>query len=50
MITITEAEYKSLKRDAAFLLELEDAGVDNWDGYSIAYQALIKNGGEEVDA
>lgn len=32
------AEVKSLKDDAKFLLKLQDAGVDNWEGYHYAFQ------------
>lgn len=42
-ITISEAqvvisikEYEALKADSAMLRALEAAGVDNWEGYSIA--------------
>lgn len=37
-ITISIKEYESLRRDEAFLLALEAAGVDNWEGYSTAWQ------------
>ena len=40
-ITITEKKYDELLEDSQFLSALEAAGVDNWDGYSIA--ADIKN-------
>ena len=35
-VTISEDEYLGLKEDAAFLAALEQAGVDNWDGYDFA--------------
>lgn len=35
---LPEADVKSLKEDAKFLLKLQDAGVDNWDGYHYAFQ------------
>jgi hypothetical protein len=35
-VTITKAEYDSLKDDADWLTCLEAAGVDNWDGYEVA--------------
>lgn len=38
MVTITKAEYDSLKDDARWLLCLQDAGVDNWSGYSYAQE------------
>ena len=37
-ITITEKEYRSLKRDSQFLTCLEGAGVDNWQGYDYAVE------------
>lgn len=37
-ITITKDEYDSLCRSSAFLERLEAAGVDNWDGYSYAFE------------
>ncbi len=39
-ITISKKEYDSLTRSSAFLEALREAGVDNWDGYSIALQSL----------
>ena len=35
--TLSQAEYQSLKDDAAFLAALEAAGVNNWEGYSRAF-------------
>jgi len=35
-ITIDEEEYLRLLADAFWLMCLEQAGVDNWDGYSYA--------------
>jgi hypothetical protein len=40
-ITISRAEYESLKEDSNFLNALYAAGVDNWDGYD---EALENNG------
>ena len=40
-ITINRGVYYALKEDSRFLRELENAGVDNWEGYSIAYRAFI---------
>lgn len=34
MITIPKAEYDALHEAVEFLEALEDAGVDNWPGYS----------------
>ena len=39
-VTISKEEYESLKRDAEVLRALEGAGVDNWEGYEIALEAL----------
>ena len=39
-VTITKEEYESLQRDSEFLNALLGAGVDNWDGYSFALEAL----------
>lgn len=38
MITITKEEYDSLMEDYHFMRCLEDAGVDNWDGYEYAIE------------
>jgi len=32
-VTIDEAEYEQLQKDSEFLRNLQDAGVDNWEGY-----------------
>jgi hypothetical protein len=40
LVSLTQAEYDSLKRDSDFLQALESAGVDNWEGYSYAWQIL----------
>ncbi len=39
-VTIPCSEYESLKRSAKMLANLEAAGVDNWDGYSAAYEGI----------
>lgn len=39
-ITISKEEYADLLRDSKFLQCLEDAGVDNWNGYEHACQAM----------
>lgn len=39
-ITISKMEYESLLEDARWLRALEDAGVDNWDGYSFACELM----------
>lgn len=40
MIVITKEDYQQLQNESAFLYALETAGVDNWEGYSIAIQLL----------
>lgn len=37
-ITISLKYYDELVADAKKLAKLEAAGVDNWDGYSIAFE------------
>lgn len=37
-VTITKEEYDQLKADSKWLGHLENAGVDNWDGYGYAHQ------------
>lgn len=37
-VTLTKREYEELLDAAEFLACLEAAGVDNWVGYSIAYE------------
>ena len=44
-ITLTLSEYRYLVNDSNFLSALQDAGVDNWEGYEIALQ--IMNGGDD---
>jgi hypothetical protein len=36
MISITKEEYDELLENSAWLLALEDAGVDNWSGFDYA--------------
>lgn len=36
VITITKKEYESLLKDSKWLRALENAGVDNWEGYDYA--------------
>jgi hypothetical protein len=38
MVTITKKEYDGLIRQSTWLMYLEAAGVDNWDGYSYAFE------------
>jgi hypothetical protein len=40
MITITQKEYLKLKEDSTLLNALQGAGVDNWDGYDSAIEAM----------
>lgn len=40
MITISQEEYDKLLEDSEFLNALLMAGVDNWEGYSIALEML----------
>jgi hypothetical protein len=40
MMSIPLKEYKELKEDSKMLLVLQEAGVDNWDGYRYALEAL----------
>ena len=52
MVTITEAEYDKLSEDSRFLCALENAGVDNWDGYYYAmeeYRELAEIDEEDDD-
>lgn len=39
MITILKEEYDKLKDDQLFLMHLQGAGVDNWEGYDIAVES-----------
>lgn len=39
-VSITRSEYESLLEDRDMMRALESAGVDNWDGYSIAQDML----------
>lgn len=38
--TLSQAEYQDLKNNSLFLQALEAAGVDNWEGYSLAWQIV----------
>ena len=48
-VTISKALYESLKVDSRKLLELEWAGVDNWDGYYCIDWTYIQTGKREDD-
>lgn len=39
-VTITLARYQELCRDEEKLIRLENAGVDNWEGYDHAMEGL----------
>ena len=38
-VRITRKEYEDLLDSEAFLIALEQAGVDNWEGYDYAREA-----------
>ena len=40
MIEITKEEYEKLLYSNEFLMALEAAGVDNWDGYEYAQDMM----------
>lgn len=42
MKQITDKEYNELLHDKMLVESLYDAGVDNWDGWDIAMDILIK--------
>jgi len=37
VVTIPKKEYEELLKDSQFLMRLEAAGVDNWEGYHYAF-------------
>lgn len=39
-ITISKEEYESLLEDRKWRIALENAGVDNWEGYDFARELL----------
>lgn len=39
-VTITREEYDNLLRDSEILQALENAGVDNWEGYEFAMEDI----------
>jgi len=47
MITITLKEYNKLLEDSNFLEALKGVGVDNWEGYSEAFELLEEWNNEE---
>jgi hypothetical protein len=46
-VTIPKSEYESLKKDSEWLICLEAAGVDNWDGYDCAVE--MREADEEAE-
>lgn len=46
-VTLTQSEYNNFLKDRRFLNALYAAGVDNWEGYSIAKDMI--NGEEEEE-
>jgi hypothetical protein len=48
-ITITVKEYDELCEAYDKLLALENAGVDNWDGYDLAMESMEEMEGSEED-
>jgi hypothetical protein len=47
MVTIPKEEYEQLLRDRELLSCLEGHGVDNWSGYSDAFEEFQNGGNEE---
>lgn len=48
-ITITKTEYDQLIEDSEFLEALRQAGVDNWEGYSEAFEIQESWGKEDKE-
>lgn len=48
-ITISKAEYASLKEDSDWLSDLESAGIDNSEAYEYACQLRRERLGDEED-
>lgn len=46
-VTIAKSEYERLVADSEFLGALEAAGVDNWAGYSYAWDLMEETEGSE---
>ena len=47
-ITITVKEYQSLLEDRNWIGDLENAGLDNWEGYDFAYELRRERLGREA--
>ena len=43
-VEITRKEYEQLKEDSSFLECLQEAGVDNWEGYDCAIEMSQEDG------
>ena len=50
IVTISKKEYDQLKHDSLFLECLQEAGVDNWEGYYEARKELNKIEGKEENS
>ena len=50
IVSISSREYRKLIMNQELLFALRDAGVDNWDGYSVAIASLeeVENGNPET--
>lgn len=48
-VLVEEPELKDLQEDERFLRHLEAAGVDNWDGYGFAVEAMNAEDEEDAD-
>ena len=42
-VVLSQEEYRSLMKDSQFLACLEQAGVNNWNGYSEAWTIYNEN-------
>lgn len=42
--TLTHEEYQKLKYDSEVLARLKAAGVDNWEGYNVAFDEDYEDG------
>lgn len=42
-VTISKKEYESLLEDRKWRIALENAGVDNWEGYDYACELMNEN-------
>lgn len=48
-VYINKIEYERLLKDSRFLNALEQAGVDNWEGYSEAWRIMEEQYPEYLD-